>query len=101
MRAHADDPLTVRQIAGAMGVGERALQAAFRAQLDTTPRALLTEIRLDHARARLLAAGAEATVSDLALASGFAHFGRFAEVYRRRYGERPSETLRRATVLHG
>jgi AraC-like DNA-binding protein len=34
-------------------------------------------------------------VSDAALDSGFVHLGRFAVAYRRRYGESPSETLRR------
>ena len=30
-----------------------------------------------------------------ALGWGFSHFGRFAQLYRERFGERPSETLRR------
>jgi hypothetical protein len=72
-----------------------------RAQLDTTPRALMTEVRLDRARPRLLAPGPEATASDRALASGFAHVGRFAEDYRRRCGERRSQTLRSAAGLPG
>jgi transcriptional regulator GlxA family with amidase domain len=96
MRSHAEEPLTVAEIANAVGVGPRALQAAFRASHGITPRQLLAEIRLEEARARLLAPEAEMTVTDAALASGFAHFGRFAAAYRERYGELPSETLRRA-----
>jgi AraC family ethanolamine operon transcriptional activator len=38
--------------------------------------------------------GTNERVSDVALRSGFSHFGRFAEEYRRLFGERPSETLR-------
>jgi AraC-like DNA-binding protein len=96
MRSHSEEPLTVTEIANAVGVGPRALQAAFRASHGVTPRQLLAEIRLEKARARLLAPEAEMTVTDAALASGFAHFGRFAAAYRERYGELPSETLRRA-----
>ena len=96
MRSHAEEPLTVAEIANAVGVGPRALQAAFRASHGVTPRQMLAGIRLDKARARLLAPEAEMTVTDAALASGFAHFGRFAAAYRERYGELPSETLRRA-----
>ncbi|SEA99150.1 helix-turn-helix transcriptional regulator [Rubrimonas cliftonensis] len=96
MRAHADAPLTVEAVARAVGVGPRALHAAFRDRLGTTPRALLAEIRLERARARLLAPGPETTVTDAAMESGFAHLGRFALYYRRRFGESPSKTLRKA-----
>jgi AraC-like DNA-binding protein len=96
MRDHAEEPLTIAEIAHAVGVGPRALQGAFRATYDATPRQVLAEIRLEKARARLMAPGEERTVTDAALASGFAHFGRFAAAYRERYGELPSETLRRA-----
>ena len=94
--AHADGPLSVEDIARAVGVGPRALHAAFRDRLDTTPRALLVEVRLERARARLRVPGPETTVTDAALESGFVHLGRFATAYRQRFGESPSETLRRA-----
>lgn len=96
MRAHADEALTVETIAAAVGLGPRALQMVFRDHLGTSPRALLGEIRLERARARLLAADAATTVSGAALDSGFAHLGRFSVAYRVRFGESPSETLRRA-----
>jgi hypothetical protein len=46
MRAYADDPLTVEQVAKAVGLGSRSLQAAFRETLGMTPREMLAEIRL-------------------------------------------------------
>ena len=95
MREHAEDPLTIAEIAHQVGVGPRALQAAFRASHGATPRQVLTEIRLEKARALLLAPEVAMTVTDAALASGFAHLGRFAAVYRQRYGECPSDTLKR------
>lgn len=96
MHAHADEALTVEQIARAVGIGPRALQAAFRDGLGMTPREVLAEIRLERARSRLLSPERGTTVTDAALDSGFAHLGRFAGAYRQRYGESPSQTLRRA-----
>jgi AraC-like DNA-binding protein len=96
MRAHAEAPLTVEQIAAAVGVGPRALQLAFRQLRGASPRAVLAGIRLDLARARLAAPDAAASVTDIALLCGLTHFGRFAAAYRARFGESPSETLRRA-----
>lgn len=96
IRAHADGALSIEQVAERVGVGMRALQLAFRASRGVSPRAVLHEARLERARARLLAPDGSASVSDIALASGFAHFGRFAAAYRARFGEPPSETLRRA-----
>jgi AraC-like DNA-binding protein len=96
IRAHSDLPLTVSQIADAVGIGARSLQAAFRDSLGVTPRERLTELRFERARARLLSADATTTVSGAALDSGFAHLGRFSVEYRQRYGESPSDTLARA-----
>jgi transcriptional regulator GlxA family with amidase domain len=59
------------------------------------PRATLARLRLQAARARLLAATEADSVTAIALDCGFAHLGRFAVAYRRAYGERPSETLAR------
>jgi transcriptional regulator GlxA family with amidase domain len=47
----------------------------------------------------LLAASPEtASVSMIALGSGFTHLGRFAQHYRRRFGESPSVTLARPAL---
>jgi AraC-like DNA-binding protein len=96
IRAHAEAPLTVEAIASAAGIGVRSLHLAFRRHRETTPRALLEEVRMELARARLLAPSEGMTVTDAALESGFVHLGRFAVAYRHRFGESPSETLRLA-----
>lgn len=93
--AHLDQPLTVAQVARAAGTSPRALQAAFRAHRGTSPLGYWRDLRLEGARAALVAGGPGVSVTDVALGWGFQHFGRFAEAYRRRFGERPSETLRR------
>ncbi|WP_433500228.1 AraC family transcriptional regulator [Sphaerimonospora sp. CA-214678] len=95
IEGHAAEPLTVEDIAEAVGVGVRALQEGFRRHLETTPMAYLRDVRLDRVRAEL-AAGAPGTttVTDVAFRWGFVHLGRFSLTYRRRFGETPSETLR-------
>ncbi|MEV7806969.1 AraC family transcriptional regulator [Microbispora sp. NPDC088329] len=96
IEARAAEPLTVEEIAGAVGVGVRALQEGFRRRLETTPMKYLREVRLDRVRAELAAANpCTTTVTDAAYRWGFVHLGRFANAYRRRFGESPSETLRR------
>jgi AraC-like DNA-binding protein len=55
----------------------------------------LRRIRFERARDELLAADGGATVLAVALRWGFSHPSRFAVEYRTRYGESPSETLRR------
>jgi transcriptional regulator GlxA family with amidase domain len=55
----------------------------------------LRQVRLDRTRDALLAADpTRVTVAAIANWWGFAHLGRFASVYRARFGERPSDTLR-------
>jgi AraC-like DNA-binding protein len=93
---HCKEPLTVEDLAEAVGVSVRCLQEGFRRYFDTTPTARLREARLSGVHADLSAAdAARVTVSRLAAGWGFHHFGRFAATYKKRFGESPSETLRR------
>ncbi|MBO4271265.1 AraC family transcriptional regulator [Microbispora triticiradicis] len=93
---HAGEPLTVEDIAEAVGVSARALQEGFRRHLDKTPMGYLRDVRLDRARTELTVTDpVAATVTDVAYRWGFTHLGRFSLAYRQRFGESPSETLRR------
>jgi AraC-like DNA-binding protein len=94
IRANADRPITVGELAAVAGVGARTLYEGFRRFRGTTPMAFLKAIRLERVRAELEAAPPETGVTAIALKWGFVHLGRFAHDYRRRYGELPSETLR-------
>lgn len=90
----AAGPITPTDVAAAVGVSPRALQVGFRSVLDTSPAAFLREVRLTRAHEELVVAdAAHTTVSAIAGRWGFAHLGRFAEHYRRRFGRNPSETL--------
>ncbi len=93
--AHAAEPLTVSDIAEAVGLSVRALQEGFRRFLDTTPTACLCETRLRQVRRELTAADPTVTtVTETAIRWGFLHPGRFSVQYHKRFGETPSATLR-------
>jgi transcriptional regulator GlxA family with amidase domain len=77
------------------GASVRSLCLAFRAHYNCSPMDFVRQVRLDAARAALQSAAPGAQVTDIALACGFGHLGRFAAVYRECYGESPQQTLRR------
>ncbi|MFI6033450.1 AraC family transcriptional regulator [Streptomyces sp. NPDC051315] len=95
VHAHPERPFTTVELAAVAGVGARWLQVAFRRQLGLSPMAYVREVRLARIREELTRADpAGTTVADVAFRWGFGHLGRFAEKYRERYGELPSETLK-------
>lgn len=85
---------TVVDLARAVNVGVRALELAFRRELDETPLHFLQRSRLERTHDALRAGDpSETTVTEIAQQWGFAHLGRFAARYRAQFGELPSETL--------
>ena len=93
--ANADRDITAADVARAAGVSVRAVQLAFRRHLGLTPMAYLRRVRLDGARAELLAASPhDVTVTQVAARWGFARPSTFAAQYRAAYGESPSRSLR-------
>jgi transcriptional regulator GlxA family with amidase domain len=99
MRANVGRGWNVPDLASVAGVSGRTLQRQFRIFLGKAPRAALREIRFERARRELLRGLPDAKVMNVALRCGFAHCGRFSVEYRRRYGETPSQTLKRQAVL--
>ena len=98
---HAHEPVTISKAAVAAGVSVRSLQEAFRRYRGVSPQQFLKERRIELARTQLLAGEAGATVKSIATATGYNNPGRFSAEYHRRFGELPSETLRRAQRAHG
>jgi AraC-like DNA-binding protein len=93
---HAQDPISIVDIANALNVPLRTLQYTVRHELGVTPSERLHEVRLDLVQARLLTADpAVSSVTEIAAGCGFMHLGRFASSYHAAYGEYPSATLRR------
>jgi len=73
----------------------RALDDGFQRYVGTPPMTYLRQVRMARAHAELFAADPELTTATaIARKWGFGHYGRFAADYARRFGRKPSETLR-------
>jgi len=95
MQANLMRPLSIADMAAVCNVSVRSLQKGFRDFKMTTPMAYLQHLRLEAAHRELQEATPGLTVAAIALKWGFTHFGRFAVDYRLRFGQLPSQTLRR------
>ena len=95
-RANLDTAAGVAGLCRAADVTPRTLARAFRAVHGTTPVQYLHDLRLTEARQSLLSGCSGArSVTEVATRFGFRELGRFAGEYRERFGETPSQTLRR------
>lgn len=95
IKTHAHEPIEIAKLASDLGVSLRALQENFQRHLGISPRELILSCRLEHARARLLADDVDLSVTTVALDCGFSDPGHFSARYRDKFGELPSQTLRR------
>jgi len=94
--AHSGEDLSVGDLAEALGVSVRTLQAALAKELGSTPTHMLRQARVRRAHQMLSAGNPQNdSVTDIAQRCGFAHLGRFAQAYRQQFGFPPSQTLRR------
>jgi AraC-like DNA-binding protein len=99
MHANVGHNWSVAELAAVAGISGRTLQRQFLSFLGKTPRAVLRDIGFERARRELLQGSPRARITDIALSCGFPHCGRFSIEYRRRFGETPSQTLKRQTVF--
>jgi AraC family ethanolamine operon transcriptional activator len=94
MRAHVDEPLSIEDLCRALQVSRRTLQYSFQDVLQVNPVRYLRALRLNGVRRTLKLAQPQASVHDIAARWGFWHMSRFADDYRRMFGELPSQTAR-------
>ena len=99
MHANVGHVWNVAGLAAVAGVSGRTLQRQFLAFLGKPPHAVLRDVNFERARRELLRGSAGAKVADVAQRCGFLHGGRFSVEYRGRYGETPSQTLKRQAVF--
>jgi AraC family ethanolamine operon transcriptional activator len=91
-----DDPPSITELCAAVGAKERTLHLSCVEAFGRPPAMLLAELRLNVAHRALSRPEKETSVTAVAALYGFTHFGRFAEIYRRQFGELPSTTLAKA-----
>lgn len=94
---HLAERITMEAIARAVHMSVRSIQQGFREELGMTPMTYVRERRLERVHEELTDAipADGVTVTQVAERWGFHHLGSFAVEYRKRWGEAPSETLRR------
>lgn len=94
--ANAELALSMADVAMASGVSVRTLQHSFRQKRGYSPMQFLRSVRLERVHQGLSQADDTTTVTETASLWGFLHFGRFAREYQKRFGEKPSDTLRKS-----
>ncbi|HLF31700.1 MAG TPA: helix-turn-helix transcriptional regulator [Xanthomonadales bacterium] len=101
IHAHAEDALTLHSLAEVAASSSRSLARGFQKYKNCTPMAYLRTVRIERAHEELMRACPE-NYSVILIANkwGFFNPGRFAQAYRKRFGENPSDTLRRRYVAH-
>ena len=94
--ANPEEPLTVTDMARIAGVSIRSLQDGFKKYVGMSPTDYLRNVRLTRVREELISNHIfNSSISEIAFSWGFTHLGRFAKMYHERFGELPSETIRR------
>ena len=88
MENHVADPLDSAQLARSVGLSLRQLERLFRDRLARTPMQQYRAIRLE--RARTLIRQSSLSLSEIALACGFASTSHFSREYRRRFSTTPA-----------
>ena len=99
MGERPEEMLSMPDICSALGVARRTLNLACMEFLGQGATQYARARRLDHVRAALLSSDpGTTTVTNVATRFGFWELGRFAQAYRARFGERPSDTARRNRI---
>lgn len=93
--------LPLDEIARRSGYSRRALELIFNDSVGMPPGRWFMNLRLNGALRQLLTAAPDCCVGDVAARWGFRHLPRFAQTYRRAFGELPSHTLARALSTKG
>jgi len=92
LKLDIDSELLARQAQ----ISVRSLYGLFARHVRTTPKNYIRQKKLERVHACLSDPGCHVrNVTELAMDYGFLHLGRFAESYRKQFGELPSDTLKR------
>ena len=96
MEANVGQPIGMSDVAAACGCSRTKLFLAFQQEREWTPLQFLVRRRMEWARRALLTPTRRMTVTAVALDCGYASVSRFAQEYRKLFGETPSVTLNRS-----
>ena len=88
MEAHVGEPLTLARLAGFASLSPRQLNRLFTEKLGRSTMRYYRELRLD--KAQSLLRNSPLSLTEIALATGFASSSHFSRAYSERYGRSPS-----------
>ncbi len=94
--AHCAEPITLTQLVDISSVSGRTLLEGFKKHKGTSPMKYLKAVRME--RVHIDLKQSEATnrnVTEIALAWGFTQLGKFSVEYKQKFGESPSDTLKK------
>jgi len=89
MDSCALEDLSIKSLAGKLGIGERWLRELFQQQLGVNPQAILLSKKLDVARNLL--DQSSFSITDIAFSSGFQSIRRFNDAFKTRFLKTPSD----------
>ena len=89
MESNIEEPISLDEVAGHVGISKRQLERLFKDYLDTTPARYYMELRLQ--RARLLLRQTRMSITEVALSCGFVSVPHFTTRYSGLFGGSPRE----------
>ena len=95
IRRRLSEDFQVVELAEHLSISKRQLQRLYNDNLHITPRQFIINLRLEAARALLLHPTDRLSISRVAEQTGFTRLATFSRAYSTKYGERPSDTIRR------
>ena len=93
--ANLTEQITITDLIKKCKCSRSALFLAFQTHRGYSPMEFLIERRLQRAKRIFLQDGGTQSIASVALESGFSHLGRFSQTYKKRFGESPSDTLKK------
>jgi len=96
IETHWNQPITIASLARATAASARSIFYHFKNSRGQSPMSFLKQVRLEHAREMLKKSGINRSVTEIAIECGFGNLGHFAGDYFKRFGEHPSDTLKRS-----
>ncbi len=99
IEAHLQDEIELADIAAAVNISPRLLQKAFAQEYDCSPMRFVARARLERIRQELERSSDATRIIDVMMSYGITQGGKFAKEYQQLFGEKPSDTLKRASQV--
>jgi transcriptional regulator GlxA family with amidase domain len=95
IRRRLAEDFQVAELAEYLSISKRQLQRLYTDNLHISPRQFIINLRLEAAHALLLHPAERSSIARIAEQTGFTRLATFSRAYSAKYGERPSDTMRR------